>query len=185
MDKIKIEGLVVVEGKSDIDYLSSFIDAKFYSVNGSAVNDKDINFIKKVSKKERIIVLTDPDFPGKKIRNIINDNVENVYNAYVRKEYSIYKNKVGVAECDKTEVLRALENLKNYNSTTTSNLTYNDLYDLKLIGYDNSKQLRDTICDELVIEHSNGKSFYKKIKILGYTKEDLKEILINAQRKRN
>jgi 5S rRNA maturation endonuclease (ribonuclease M5) len=48
----RIEDLIVVEGKTDIDFLSSFIDADFYSVNGSAVNEKDIDFLKNISSKE-------------------------------------------------------------------------------------------------------------------------------------
>ena len=42
--------LIVVEGKTDIAFLSSFIDADFYSVNGSAVSEKDIQFIKEYIK---------------------------------------------------------------------------------------------------------------------------------------
>ena len=78
--------LIVVEGKTDIAYLSSFIDADFYSVNGSAVSESDVNFIKEYLKKGDVIVLTDPDFPGKKIRNYLNQQIEGLKNAYVRKE---------------------------------------------------------------------------------------------------
>ena len=48
--------LIVVEGKTDIAFLSSFIDADFYSVNGSAVSEKDIQFIKEYIKKGEVIV---------------------------------------------------------------------------------------------------------------------------------
>ena len=41
-----VKTLIVVEGKTDIDFLSTFLDYDFYSVNGSAVSDKDIVFIK-------------------------------------------------------------------------------------------------------------------------------------------
>ena len=43
--------LIVVEGKTDIAYLSSFINADFYSVNGSAVSESDVDFIKEYLKK--------------------------------------------------------------------------------------------------------------------------------------
>ena len=75
ISKEKISDLIVVEGKSDIDFLSSFLDADFYKVNGSAINEKDIKYLKEVIKKRDIIVLTDPDYPGLQIRNKINKEI--------------------------------------------------------------------------------------------------------------
>ena len=70
---MKIKELIVVEGKSDIDFLSSFLDADFYQVHGSAVNNEDIDFLSKANDSRGIIILTDPDFPGMQIRNKIKD----------------------------------------------------------------------------------------------------------------
>lgn len=62
--KKKINGIIVVEGKTDVELLSSYIDAEFVITNGSAINEKTINYLKSVDRD--IYVLTDPDFPGKK-----------------------------------------------------------------------------------------------------------------------
>lgn len=185
MNKLHLNELIVVEGKTDIDFLSSFIDADFYSVNGSAISSKDISFLKEIEKNRPIIILTDPDFPGKKIREILNSNLINVYNAYVRKEFSIKNHKVGVAESTINEVLLALNNLKKYEISLNSDLTMNDLYELNLNGSKNSKQLRKTICDYLHIEYLNAKQLLKKLKMLGLNKNDLMEIIKNAKWKWN
>lgn len=50
MNKLHLNELIVVEGKTDIDFLSSFIEADFYSVNGSAISSKDISFLKEIEK---------------------------------------------------------------------------------------------------------------------------------------
>ena len=47
--------LIVVEGKTDINFLSTFLDYDFYSVNGSAVSDKDIAFIKEYLKRAKLL----------------------------------------------------------------------------------------------------------------------------------
>lgn len=176
--KTKVNCLIVVEGKSDIDFLSSFIDAEFYKVNGSAVSSEDIEFLKNAKKSHDIVVLTDPDFPGMKIRNYINDQIPGLKNAYVRKEFSIKNHKVGVAESTKEEVLFALENYivldKNKN---IKNIKEYDLYKLGLLGQKNSKELRQIVIDKYHLGYSNGKSFLKKINMLNISLEDIKEAL--------
>ena len=179
MEKLKINGLIVVEGKTDIDFLSSFIDASFYSVNGSAVNDEDLKFIKKIKEKTNVIVLTDPDYPGLKIRNYLNENIDDLFNAYVRKEVSIKKGKVGVAESTKEEITSSLSNLKLYKKDVKSNLELIDLYDLNLIGKESSEN-RSKLVNNLHIGYSNGKQLLKKLRMLGINKDELTEIIRNA-----
>jgi len=176
--KTRIEDLIVVEGKTDIDFLSSFLDAEFYSVNGSAVNEKDINFLNEVAKTRGIIVLTDPDFPGEKIRNYLNEKINSVKNAYVKKENSIKNNKVGVAESSKEEVLNALKNYVIYDKEKKEyNLTNYDLYELGLIGSENSRKLRKIVDENYHTGKSNGKALLKKLNYLNIKREDLEKLL--------
>ncbi len=176
-----IDSLIVVEGQSDITFLESFINSNFYAVNGSAINEKDINFIKKAKENLKIIILTDPDFPGTQIRNKINEEISGCYNAYVRKEFSIKNHKVGVAESTKEEIENALSNLlKISNNIVKETITLSELYELDLLGKENSSGLRKKVTDYYSIGHSNGKTLLKKLNILQITKEDLKKVLKDA-----
>ena len=125
-------------------------------------------------------MLTDPDFPGKKIRDIINDNVENCYNAFVNKEVSIKKNKVGVAESTKEEVLKSLQNLHIF-SKSLQNSTIS-LSDLTKWGYldINQKEFRDYISKKYNFDIVNTKRFIKRINSLNIP---IKEELENYGRK--
>ena len=174
--KTKINACIVVEGKTDIDFLSTFIDSDFYKVNGSAIDKNDIEYLKKIKNKGvKIIILTDPDFPGKKIRQTLNNELKDVYNAYVRKEVSIKHHKVGVAESTKEEVLNALSGAINFISESSiGNLTLNDLMECDLVG-ENSTLKREKYCNYLKIGHSNSKTLLKKLNLLGYNKEKLME----------
>lgn len=176
--KTKLDCIIVVEGKSDIDYLSSFIDASFYKVNGSAVSKEDIEFIKNAKKSHDIVVLTDPDYPGKKIRNYINEQIPGLKNAYVRKEFSIKRHKVGVAECDKEEVLYALKNFIVFDKKSDKeSIKISDLFELGLLGGDESSRLRKIVDEKYHLGHNNGKALCKKLNLLGVTKEELEELL--------
>ena len=64
--KLFFDGVIVVEGTSDSSYLSSFIDALFIETNGYDIKQGDLEFLTHFNK--RIIILTDSDEAGNKIR---------------------------------------------------------------------------------------------------------------------
>ena len=68
MSKLHINEVLVVEGNMDKQLLEQYIDGDILITNGSAVSDEFISMLKELSKTRKIIVFTDPDFPGKQIR---------------------------------------------------------------------------------------------------------------------
>ena len=71
----KIKEIVVVEGKTDTALLKELFEVDTIETHGLALDDKTMALIKEASKKRGIIVLTDPDFPGKKIRDQIQKEI--------------------------------------------------------------------------------------------------------------
>lgn len=176
-NKTEIDSVIVVEGKSDVLFLETFIKPiDFIITNGSEISKETLNTIKEYSKQYKIVILTDPDYPGKKIRNTINENIENCYNAFVSKEVSIKKNKVGVAESTKEEVLKSLQNLHIF-SKSLQNPTIL-LSDLACRGYlnINQKEFRDYISKKYNFDIVNTKTFIKRINLLNIPiKEELEQ----------
>ena len=68
---MKIDGVIVVEGKTDVSFLSSFVEAEFVTTNGSEISKETIDYLKKIAANKYIYVLTDPDYPGERIRKKI------------------------------------------------------------------------------------------------------------------
>ena len=108
MNKIYIPGVIVVEGKEDVSYLSSFIDSLFFTTNGYDISKEKIEFLKRVSEVNRIIVLTDNDEAGMQISDKIKSEICMVIveKTAKLKRKSYYK--AGVAETIKEEVLKVL-----------------------------------------------------------------------------
>lgn len=176
MKKI-IDGILVVEGKSDVAFLQNYIDAEFVITNGSDVPESTISYLKEASKAKTIIVLTDPDFPGKQIRTKLDENIPNLKHCFINKENAIKNGKVGVAEANINEVLESLENLFSNSKRSEGTLTTNDLYDLGLLGNENSEYLRNKISSILHLGHNNAKSFLKRANAMNVSKEKLQEII--------
>ena len=71
MNKKYIPGVIIVEGSHDASKLSLLYDSIFIVTNGYEIPQKEINFIKALKEDTQIIVLTDKDEAGEKIRERI------------------------------------------------------------------------------------------------------------------
>lgn len=87
MNKIKIDKVIVVEGKYDKIKLSEIVDGIIITTNGFEIftNKEKQKLIRMLSKKSGIIVLTDSDVAGFRIRRFINSIVDTdtIYHAYI------------------------------------------------------------------------------------------------------
>lgn len=175
MKKI-IDGILVVEGKSDVAFLSNYIDTEFVITNGSDVPESTISYLKEMSKTKKIIVLTDPDFPGKKIRDTLDKEIPNLKHVFINKEHAIKHNKVGVAEADINEVLEALDHEWG-ESINKGTITSSDLYRLGLLGEKDSNLKREIISKKYHLGYSNAKTFLKRINSINISINDLERDL--------
>ena len=107
--KQKVAPLIVVEGITDVAFLQSFLDADFITTNGSDVPRETIEYIRQAKKTRDVVVLTDPDAPGKRIRDVLDQEIPGLLHAYINKADAVKKNKVGVAESNQEAVLEALQ----------------------------------------------------------------------------
>lgn len=171
--------VIVVEGQSDVNKLSLLVDCDYVITNGSEVSRETIEYIRQLSLSRQIIIFTDPDYPGMRIRKIINEEIEGCYNAFVRKEKAIKNHKVGIAECDKEEILSALNSLLKYQEIEEDQykISKEDLYSLGLNGKEDSTRKRDYLASYFHIGKTNAKTFLKRINMLNISLDELKEVL--------
>lgn len=172
-----INGIIVVEGTTDVSFLSEFLDAEFVITNGSAIPQATIDYLAKSSGNRDIFVLTDPDSPGKKIRDVLDSHIPNLKHCFVSKEKSVKNGKVGVAESTKDEVLEALEKYIQTKQSNVGTITHSDLVKLGLEGSDDSSIKRKVVIDKLHLGQCNAKTFLKRLNYSGITIEELENTL--------
>lgn len=178
MNKVKYHAVIVVEGATDRSLLDSFMDAEIVTTNGSDVPCETIEFLKELSKKSDIVVLTDPDSPGKRIRDVLDQHIPGLYHAFIPKEKAIKGHKVGVAECDKETILEALNNaMPPLKEKEKGSLTTEDLFELGIIGAEDSSTKRDLLCHKFHLGYCNGKTILKRLNALNISKEELRSAL--------
>ena len=173
----KINEVIVVEGTSDVATLSNLIDADFIITHGSAISKETLDLIKVANQTRGVIIFTDPDFPGEKIRKTIIDYIGDCKHAFVRAKDAKKKHKLGVAEAKKEAILLALENIVTFNDSNIKNITNSDLFELGLLGNPNSLEKRILIEEKLSLGHGSAKTFLKRLNMINVTRKDLINLL--------
>ena len=174
MNKKYIPGVIVVEGSHDASKLSLLYDTAFVVTNGYEVPDKEVNFLKALKNDVQVIVLTDADEAGRKIREKVNAIRNNVINIEIEAPKS--SKKKGVAECTLSSIQKELDKYVSEKKTETK---YN-LYKLGLVGQDNSKELREIISDKFNLGLTNKNNMVKRLNLLGITNKELTKEINNA-----
>ena len=72
---MRINEFIVVEGRDDTERVKTAVECDTIETNGSAINRETLAVIQNAQETRGVIVLTDPDFPGDRIRNIITEHV--------------------------------------------------------------------------------------------------------------
>ena len=74
--KEKISQVIVVEGRDDTANLKRYFDVETYETRGSAIER-----IQRLHQRHGVIVFTDPDFNGERIRRMIMTAIPTVQHA--------------------------------------------------------------------------------------------------------
>lgn len=172
--------VIVVEGKSDVQRLEQLIDADYIICNGSAIDAGTIDYIRETVKVRQVIVLTDPDYPGMKIRCAIEEAVPEVCHAFVDRKKASNGKKLGVAECEKEEILRALSSYIRPSTERKNNLTAKDLLDLGLTG-ENASERRERIASKFHLGYCNAKTLLKRMNMIHLTKREIEEAMDDCE----
>lgn len=161
---LHIEQAVIVEGKYDKIKLSSILDAVIITTNGFSVmkNKEKLEIIRFYAQNKGIIILTDSDSAGFKIRNYLKGAIKNgkIINVYVpdifgkekRKAAPSKEGKLGVEGIDKEIILDAFKKagVISYDKDADNDpITRIDLYECGLSGGENSSEKRKVILQQL------------------------------------
>lgn len=175
--KERIEDVIVVEGVHDLQKIQSIYDVDVLYTNGSAVSQEFIEQLKILSQTRSIIVFTDPDFPGKKIRQTIVDAIPTVKHAFIEKQRALGKGKVGVEHARVEDIRYALAHLAIPVLDSPKQIEWADLIVRNLIVGTEAKQKRNYIAQKLHLGHTNTKQFCKQLQLFGVSHAQLDTII--------
>ncbi|OIJ17559.1 ribonuclease M5 [Anaerobacillus alkalilacustris] len=176
---MKIKEIIVVEGKDDTVAVKNAVDADTIETSGSAIGKKVIEQIKFAKDRRGVIVLTDPDYPGERIRKIISEQVPGCKHAFLPKKEAISKkgNNLGVENATADAIRLALKDAQQESDDWLEQISSDDLMAFGLIGGKNARKRRERLGDLLKIGFTNGKQLYKRLLMFKITKEEFSEAI--------
>lgn len=179
---MKVKEVIVVEGKHDRDAIKACVECDTIETQGTHLSKQTLALIEKIQKQRGIIIFTDPDAPGEKIRQSINMKVPGCKNAFIDKKKAHTSKKVGVEHAQASDIIEALEHLMTFEQMPEITLTYEEYLDLGFNGQQDSAQLREVLGNALFIGKANAKTLWKRLNMLGLTKEDIEDVLRKEER---
>ncbi|MDW0114695.1 ribonuclease M5 [Sporosarcina saromensis] len=176
---MKIKEIIVVEGKSDTIAIKRAIGADTIETNGSAIDEKTLQQIQLAHETRGVIVFTDPDFPGRRIRAIIEERIPDVKHAFLHKSKTIAKNGqgLGIEHASDQHIKEALEAVYSLDGESVEEIPLVFLIENKLIGHPEAKRNRDRLSEYFQIGQVNGKGLKKRLEMFRITPQQLKEAL--------
>ncbi|MDD6279636.1 MAG: toprim domain-containing protein [Ruminococcus sp.] len=156
---IKINEAIIVEGKYDKIKLSSIVDAVIIVTDGFGIfRDREkLELIRYYARKTGIIILTDSDSAGLKIRNYIkgavgkgsvkNIFIPDIFGKEKRKDKPSAEGKLGVEGISAELLIKAFEKsgVITENNNSLRDITHLTLYELGLSGGEGSRELRQRL----------------------------------------
>ncbi|QGH32639.1 ribonuclease M5 [Gracilibacillus salitolerans] len=178
---MKVKEIIVVEGKDDTAKLKQALDVDTIETNGSAINKDILEQIAHAKNKRGVIVFTDPDYPGQRIRQIIDQHVPGCKHAFLTKEEAIPDRKqhksLGIEHAS-LEVLReALHQVYELTENGETEITKSDLIRFGLIGGNGSRERRKKLGQQLRIGHINAKQLLKRLQMFQIAKDEFEQVM--------
>lgn len=177
-----IKEVIVVEGKDDVSAIKRAIDAEIIITGGFALRSSTIKQIKKAQEKRGVIIFTDPDFAGEKIRKYITSRVEGCKHAFLSKEEATKDDDIGIENASPESIIAALERARSEIVERREEFTQKDLFQNELLGNDKAAYRRNELGKLLGIGYCNGKQLLSRLNNFGITREEFIEALNNIEK---
>lgn len=182
-DKIPIQEVLVVEGKDDTANLRRFYEVDTYETRGSAISEDDLERIEKLHDLRGVIVFTDPDYNGERIRKIIMQAIPTVKHAFLQRDEATPKSKtkgrsLGIEHASFEDLEKALSGVRGYyDDENDFDITKSDLMRLGLLMGGDSRKRREYLGERLRIGYCNGKQLLKRLELFGIGLVEVEEVM--------
>lgn len=167
-----IKEVLVVEGKMDVVAIDKAVEADCITTGGFTLSKRSLNDIAEAYKKRGIIILTDPDGAGERIRRFLSKRFPEAKHAFIPREEATAHDDVGVEQASPESIRKALEKVHTLQWNPAEIFTMTELIVNRLSGGAEASDRRAKLGAALGIGWANAKTFLKRLNHYGVTREE-------------
>ncbi len=174
---MKIKEVIVVEGRDDTAAIKRAVNADTIETGGSAINQYTIRKIRLAQQKRGVIIFTDPDYQGERIRKIISKAVPGCKHAFIKQEEGMKKGDIGVENASVEVIIRALSEVKTEMAEQEEEISFQDVVEAGLTAHPEAKERRLKLGEILGIGYANAQQMHKRLNQFQISRQEFAEAL--------
>ncbi len=167
-----IKEVLVVEGKMDVVAIDKAVEADCIITEGFNLKKQALQNIEQAYKKRGIIIMTDPDSAGERIRSYLTKRFPEAKHAFVPVEDATDNDDIGIEQAKPEAIRKALAKVRTMDWEPTNNFSSTDLIVNDLSGAPSAVQRRAKLGAKLGLGFANAKTFLKRLNHYGVTREE-------------
>ena len=172
-----IKEVIIVEGKNDVHAVKRAVDADCITTGGFGLSPYSLDKIQQAYVKRGIIILTDPDSAGERIRKFLSKRFPEAKHAFVPKEDATAKNDVGIEQASGEAIRNALSKVRYLDWEPSNEFSLPDLMKFDLNGTSDASVRRALLGGKLGIGYANAKTFLQRLNHYGVTRVEFEQAL--------
>ena len=167
-----IKEVIVVEGKQDIAALRRAVNAECIATGGFSLKKYTLEKIAQAYEKRGIIVLTDPDSAGERIRKVLSQKYPLAKHAFIPLKDASANNDIGVEQACPEAIRTALEKVRYAEWQPQKEFAERDMVGYGLTGVPGASAKRALVGEILGVGYANAKTFLYRLNHYGVTREE-------------
>lgn len=167
-----IQEVLVVEGKQDVAAIRRAVEADCLITEGFTLKARALDDIRRAYEKRGIIILTDPDGAGERIRRYLSERFPAAKHAFVPRDEATANDDIGIEQASPASIRRALEKARCCQMQPAEVFTAADLLAAGLSGSPASAARRAALGAALGVGYANAKTFLRRLNHYGVSREE-------------
>lgn len=172
-----LKEVIIVEGKMDTVAVKRALECDTIETGGFALRPDTLRKIQAAYEKRGIIILTDPDGSGERIRKYLTERFPHAGQAFVPKKDARVPDDVGIEQAKPEAIRAALAKVHHHEYHPEPLFDAADLWENGLSGGPDASQKRDLLGAELGIGYGTAKQFLYRLNTYGITREEFESAL--------
>ena len=162
----------MVEGKNDTAAVRRAVDAECLETGGFGLQPYRLDRIAKAAQARGLIILTDPDSAGERIRLKLSERFPEAKHAFVPKAAATNDGDIGIEQAAPEAIRAAIAKARCQEWTPQAEFCWDDMLAAGLAGVAAAADRRAILGEKLGIGYGNAKTFFRRLNSYGVSRKE-------------